>query len=38
MGGIKKRKSEKKLKRRLDDYLATLVNLPGFRKPGSNRR
>ncbi len=37
MGGIKGRKSKKKLLNRLADW-PRLSNLPGFKKPGSNKK
>lgn len=37
MGGVKGRKQKKLLKRRLEAYAAQ-ANLPGYRKPGSNKK
>jgi hypothetical protein len=37
MGGVKGRKQKKLLKRRLEAYAAQ-GNLPGYRKPGSNKK
>ncbi len=38
MGGIKGRKQRKKLARRVKDWLPVPPTLPGFKKPGSNKK